>query len=606
MTCWANEPDPPVRRVGDAWMLVSKEDAWSLLARYINRDDLELFEQVVLQVLGPVDPQFDLPIERRWMANVLGHAPIYSDHLRSGVADTLAIMGARSDTTQYGDGSSGQAWANQIVNQLLRQANQDWRHWATLSGWLTLLAEAAPMEFLAAVEASLSGQEPALINIFQDSSDALFGSSPHTGLLWALELLAWNPDYLSRTALVLAHLAAVDPGGKLMNRPYNSLREIFLSWYPQTSADLYQRLAVLDLLRQREPAVAWKLLCRLLPQSHDTASPTSTPKWREWALEVKTITYVELYDAARAIVERLLVDVGTDGQLWKDVIELVDDVPQEQRDAIICRLETIEFRTMTREAQLVARETLRVLIARHREFPNAQWAMSGEVINRLQEVYGRFEPNDIVDKHAWLFTNGPKLLKPFGDDWQARDVAITQAREDAVKGVYAQGGYQLVLMMAECVEQPEQLGFTVGSGDILVSDEDKLLRQCLGSDQKYYHEFASGYIRARAHFAGWAEQKIDGVVATDLSHTQQADFYMCLPFGSHCWNLLQDMADNTRHLYWNRVNPWGASVADARRAIEEFMAHNRPYAALLLIRLCTPTGFRLKLRQELGGADSAR
>jgi hypothetical protein len=28
---WSSETDPPVRRVGDAWSVTSKEDAWSLL-----------------------------------------------------------------------------------------------------------------------------------------------------------------------------------------------------------------------------------------------------------------------------------------------------------------------------------------------------------------------------------------------------------------------------------------------------------------------------------------------------------------------------------------------------------------------------------------------
>src|SRR5581483_7921602 len=37
---WANEPDPPVRRVGDVWYLVSREDAWRLLARYVDGDVL--------------------------------------------------------------------------------------------------------------------------------------------------------------------------------------------------------------------------------------------------------------------------------------------------------------------------------------------------------------------------------------------------------------------------------------------------------------------------------------------------------------------------------------------------------------------------------------
>ncbi len=52
-----NRADPPVRRVGDTWLLASKEDAWGLLGKYLTREDLENFENVVLDVLGQPDPK---------------------------------------------------------------------------------------------------------------------------------------------------------------------------------------------------------------------------------------------------------------------------------------------------------------------------------------------------------------------------------------------------------------------------------------------------------------------------------------------------------------------------------------------------------------------
>jgi hypothetical protein len=38
-----------------------------------------------------------------------------------------------------------------------------------------------------------------------------------------LEALAWHPDYFRRAILVLARRAAIDSGGRLANRPANSL-----------------------------------------------------------------------------------------------------------------------------------------------------------------------------------------------------------------------------------------------------------------------------------------------------------------------------------------------------------------------------------------------
>jgi hypothetical protein len=585
---WTNEPDPPVRRVGDTWLLVSKEDAWNLLAQFLTRDDLELFESIVLEVLGAIDPQFDLPNERRWMAGVLGHSPIYSGLLRQGLADTLALMGARSDSTQFADAASGQERANSIIHRLLDHANADWRRWASLANVLQLLAEAAPNEFLAAVERGVTGEQPILTNLFLDADHHFFSSSPHTGLLWALELLAWHTDHLPRTALLLAHLSARDPGGKLMNRPDNSLREIFLSWHPQTVASLAQRIGVLDLIRRREPYVAWNLMRRLLPEPHSISSPTAAPKWRDWIPEEppKT-TYAELFEAARAIVERLLADVGTDAQRWKDLIERIGDVPQEQRDAIIERLERIDVNTIPRNTLLLARETLRIIIARHRAYPDASWSMAQDSIARLEVVHNHFEPSDHIDRYAWLFTTHPTLIEIFDDDWQAREQAIVKARMEAVEQVYKQGGLRLLLTMADNVEQPHELGMTIGNDELVVQEESQILHDLLGVEHSAYSAFVRGYITARSRVAGrqWIKERVGGIVTSALSPAQQSEFFLCLPFESHNWDLLSGMPVETQRLYWTHIPPWGCAAADCVRAITIFLEYDRPYTALQLIAL---------------------
>lgn len=99
----------------------------------------------------------------------------------------------------------------------------------------------------------------ALVPIFQDQ-DPFFSRSPHVSLLWALEVLAWAPQFLAEAAITLAKLARIDPGGKLTNRPLNSLREIFLSWHPGTNANLVQRMAALDQVIAEEQDVGWKLV----------------------------------------------------------------------------------------------------------------------------------------------------------------------------------------------------------------------------------------------------------------------------------------------------------------------------------------------------------
>ena len=264
---WANHPDPPVRKIGDSWYVISREDSWSLLAKFCTRDDFERFKKLTLDVFGTVDPSFDRTTDEPWTGSLFGKPPRWSALLRTGLADTLAFLGARGDVPMFSGGISARDYVNAIIGELLRLANGDYRLWASVADLLPLLAEAAPEPFLSAVDEGLKGDSPVLLRLFNDREGLLFGHSPHTGLLWALETLAWNPEFLGHVTLLLARLTRLDPGGKLGNRPKRSLHDIFLLWHPQTTANLEQRLKVLDHIREREPDVYWQLRAVFCPNS---------------------------------------------------------------------------------------------------------------------------------------------------------------------------------------------------------------------------------------------------------------------------------------------------------------------------------------------------
>lgn len=585
---WANEPDAPVLRVGDTWLLASKEDAWVLLSRFVTRDDLDGFESVVLEVLGGADPSFDMPADRRWMANVLGKSLPYSGLLREGLAETLAVMAARSESAHLADAASGQGRAARIVWRLLDKANEDWRVWASIGYHLRLIAEAAPREFLDAVEKGLSGEDPVLLNLFSEGEHAMSGGSPHTGLLWALELLAWHPDYLGHAALLLAKLARLDPGGKLLNRPFRSLRDIFLCWLPRTTASLHQRLRVLDTIRAREPRVAWGLLCALLPESHSSSSSTPKPRWREWVSDADPrITYAELWEAAREVVTRLLEDVGADGRRWCNLIASVDDLPREQHDAVVERLMQAELSGFTTADRVMICDALRDMISRHREFPDTDWAMPAELVDRLQQVYQRFEPEDPILKRAHLFAKTPKLIDPPSPrDRHARYDRLEAARLEAVIALHGEGGRDMLLDMASRVERPEEVGATLGRSGLLSGDEEgDLIGRTIASSENSLNAFARGFVIGRWSTRGleWADAKLSGTASTGWSSEQRVEFYTCLPFLSRTWDKVETESDETQHLYWSRT-PYGyPEGADCERAVAKLLEHDRPYVVVEIL-----------------------
>ena len=585
---WSNESDAPVRRIGDAWFVISKEDAWSLLARYVTRGDLERFEEVVLDVLAMPDPRFDLPDDRRWMAGALGHSPRHSSLLREGIAETLAVTGARGDTVGVSAGASASEYTVRWVRLLLERANADWRVWASLSGVLALLAEAAPDTFLAGVEKGLAGEQPVLMRLFADQGDPLFSSAPHTGLLWALETLAWSAEHLGHAAVLLAKLARLDPGGKLDNRPQGSLRGIFLLWHPQTAASLAQRLRVIDTLRKREPEVAWRLLRQLLPEGHSIAANTPRPRLREWAPDpVPSVTRGEYAKGVAEVVTRMLADVGESGSRWGDLIEALAAVPVDQHETILSRLGDMDADRLEPADRALVWNALRRLISQHRSYSDAGWALPSERVDRLDEVYRRFEPREPVGRFAWLFRDWPELPDVREGDVGGHQEAVAEARLEAVRAVHATTGLEGLLRLATQVEQPGELGATLGGSELFEEEEDDVLRECLTVEDAAVAQFARGFASGRLRSRGreWAEAKLSGL-GRAWSSAQRADLLACLPCDRRTVDVVEGSDPETQHRYWRSVNPyWIREAGDVERAARKLLEHDRPYVAVKLLAL---------------------
>ena len=233
----ARASDPFITQIGPAWMLVSAQDAWIQLREAVRGDDLDRLEPVVRRVLLERDPALDLAPDDRWYAATVGKSPAHSGDLRRGLAVTLALLGIHGDVIDTGHGTSGTQWTARIVRELLREANADTTGdtWNSLASVLPQLAEAAPDAFLDGVRDATAGPAPVIAAMFTDSGPARATAEPsrHHHLLWALERLAWSPEHFGRVTGLLARLAEIDPGGRMRNRPFNSLVTIFCLQHPE-------------------------------------------------------------------------------------------------------------------------------------------------------------------------------------------------------------------------------------------------------------------------------------------------------------------------------------------------------------------------------------
>ena len=214
------------------------------------------------------------------------------------------------------------------------------------------------------------------------------GGNYTTGLLWALEALAWDAEHLTRVVIILGELAARDPGGNWANRPANSLSTILLPWFPQTCAPLPKRRAAIVTLLREFPDVAWKLLLTLLPSSHGVSTGSYKPKWREtipgdWS---GGVTRHDYWEQIEAYSELAIGAAAHDPAKLADLIDRLDDFPATMRGGILAYLRTEAVVSMPEQDRLPMWTKVNDLVAKHRKFADADWAITPQEVNTIAEI----------------------------------------------------------------------------------------------------------------------------------------------------------------------------------------------------------------------------
>ncbi|MDQ1261064.1 MAG: hypothetical protein QG575_245 [Euryarchaeota archaeon] len=561
------------------WKFLARYEGWYVLGPKLFDEDLDSFKAATVEVLTELNPKFELPSEKRVMANIYGKVLNHSYSLRRGLAESLALVGSYPDALRSCSPGKAEATSVLAIREIL--SNADWVLWASLNDLLPLLAEATPEEFLNAVEKALDSDPCPFDVLFAQEEAGVFGQNYMTGLLWALETLAWDSDYLIRVVVLLGELAARDPGGNWSNRPANSLSTILLPWLPQTCAPVLKRKAAIEVLDDEHPQVAWNLLLSLLPKSHEISLGSRKPEWRkiipdEWP---ESITLQEYWGQIKAYAE--LATTVAKGDLAKlvDLIDRLADLWPDARNHILDYLGSDAIISMPEADRVKLWTELVDLVSEHRKFADAKWAMKPDEVNEIASIAEKLVPITPMYRHQRLFNERDFVLFEEKGDWRAQQKTLDELRQRAVTEVFNEGGLEKVLEFAKIVESPWRVGFAFG---IIAQVEAELsvLPSLLESDDKSITQFIGGFIWGRFRSRQW--QWVDEIDATSWTPSQIGQLLAFLPFASDTWKRVTQLLREDESPYWSKtsVNPYGDDQ-NLEMAIDRLVEHGRAHEAII-------------------------
>jgi hypothetical protein len=576
----SSQADAPLRKIGNRWRLVSHEETWELLSPYLTRDILERFRGIAVGALSESSPRYDLPPEERYLAGIKGKTLSYSDVIRAGLSRTFALMGSRPE--HAGGCADTQGLANYVVGRTLERAN-DWRLWATLGSRLAILAEAAPEVVLDRIEEALDSEPPPFVELFRQEGEGLLGGGClHAGLLWALERMAWSTDYFSRVAFILARLVGIDAGGRYANRPRESLRSLFLAWIRHSSVSDEHRLETLDELLRRFPSAGWKIVTDVCPKGHDSVSGREPPELRGWGYDLQRPTPRERSEFANAVIDRALRHVDVDAERWHDLMDVLPEFPPDRREDALAMLEEHREDLKSRRASVELWAKIRSMLHHHRGFPEANWAMPSEDLDRLVGVYDYLRPEDPIVANAWLFGHWPDLPEGQVREYREHQLRIEQARAAALVSLIERSGDEVVIELARSGAVPWTVGWTFA---LVCLDENRVTSRVmpyLGDTESGLRDFA---LAALAHLHcqhGWPafERLTERAREAGLSPRQIADIYLAAPPARATWERIEREAAELQLAYWMSFNGLFSllddNVQDLKYALQHLLDVRRP------------------------------
>ena len=572
--------DPPIWSIGQYRGVVSRLDALFATAPCATAADLDRVFLVAEYVLSETDPALDLPESERWMAAVHGKLRDHSNALRRGMSETLILL------AEYGgrlfDGRLGgrvESRVSELVRKLLSPL--DMQRLLSFEADLPALAEAAPQVFLEAIEEDLRGDEPAVLDLMKPVDAGIFGDGcSRTGILWALECLAWNADLLPRVVEVLARLSSRKIDDNYVNNPRNSLMSLFRYWMPETAASVEQRLKVLEGLVERHPDIGWSVaLCMAcIPRAAIVAAPNYRPQWRgDPSSAERPITLDEGRRCVRKSRDICLNWPMHDERSLGDLVDSIEELDGPTCDTVCDLLDRWADEPQSDQAKESLRERIRRCTFT-RDF------RASPAAGRIRRAMAKLEPEDLVIRHRWLFASlWPRCdLEDAHSSFDQIAERIHVQRQEALRTIWRERSFNGLNGLCAYGDATHVVGSLMPN--ILSGTKETIpfVRWCL---DKMSENGAQRYEPCLNGFLQWTDADSLPMLVEEIgkSHGESGRLrlFVAMPYRK-AWQLLESESDTFRRAYWEKADfdPARYSAEEVTVLVDRLLEAGRPVAAL--------------------------
>lgn len=456
--------DSPITHIGAVWRLKSPMDTMSYASAYLTNEDLTKLKKICALLIGDDDPDAEEKlVSDEW--KMWQFRQRFSSEVKKGTYQSLILLSLIND-----ENNSRNIWVDGLVRELLN----GWTLQRFLSNrmYFTLLAEASPEAFIEFLEKTKKDIYDVVFTPKKSSMGLTGWNIYYTEILFALEMLAWDEDYIYRASSLLLRFSTYKNESNYVNKPANSLAEIYRFQWPQTFVKFENRVEVLTSLSTSFKSQICELCFRILNEfGLRIFSQTHIYKWRYFS-DLSSPKYISVSVDNLKAVTKLLLSCTTFSE--DDICKLIKLSTNKWMSC--CRRNIldaiIEKKDNFYENDMIE-NTLREELTHHLSNPEAAWALSEKELEPYKRLLSDIKSKDVVKKYRWMFEDiflrlPQKRERDFKKEYRMKQ----EVRDKAVKEILLVRGRKGIWELISVVKCPSSVANSMIQlyGDGLLQD----------------------------------------------------------------------------------------------------------------------------------------
>jgi hypothetical protein len=188
-------------------------------------------------------------------------------------------------------------------------------------------------------------------------------------------------------------------------------------------------------------------------------------------------------------------------------------------------------------------------VQKHRNFPDAAWALKPDLPKPLEELCRTIEPADPVRRIVWLFDDyAPKAGYPLGQDYIG---AANRDRSEALRVLLQEHSLSAVLGLARTAKLPHFVGIALAEASPNLSTLQEAISLATAADSGVSLDFAMALSAAANNLHGPAWDSWIGRFATTLEPGTAACLFLRWPDSRKTWDFVGSLSPTIEKECWN-------------------------------------------------------